>query len=301
MKTFTLNSIKIIIISLLFIQTASSRDFTDVELKTVHVSGNIYMLEGIRGFAGGNIGVSIGDDGILIVDDQFSEMNEKIRSALAELKPGQPKFVLNTHWHGDHTGGNSDFSTDATIIAHHNVRKRLMHEQTNALATTPAKPKQAWPVITFDESLTLHFNNETITVLHLPNGHTDGDSIIYFTESNVVHMGDHYFAGMFPFVDIATGGNVLNFADNVKKTINSVPDDVKIIPGHGPLSNKEELIIFHKMLNDSIQYVKQNVDKGMVLEELLEAGLPEDLKPWGSGFIKADNWITFIYQSILMN
>jgi glyoxylase-like metal-dependent hydrolase (beta-lactamase superfamily II) len=301
MKTYTLNNLKIIIISLLFTQTAYPRDFTDVELKTIHVNGNIYMLEGIHGFAGGNIGVSIGDDGILIVDDQFSEMNEKIRTALAGLKSGQPRFVLNTHWHGDHTGGNTNFSTNATIIAHHNVRKRLMHEQTNALSTTPARPKQAWPVITFDKSLSLHFNNETIKVLHLPNGHTDGDSIIYFTESNVVHMGDHYFAGMFPFVDIATGGNVLSFADNVKKTIDSVPDDVKIIPGHGPLSNKEELIIYHKMLDDSIQYVKQNVDKGMVLEELLEVGLPENLKPWGSGFIKADNWITFIYQSILMN
>ena len=298
MKKYTLNDLKIIIISLLFSQAAYSRDFTDVGLKTIHVSGNIYMLEGIHGFAGGNIGVSIGDDGILIVDDQFSEMNEKIRAALARLKPGQPRFVLNTHWHGDHTGGNTDFSTHATIIAHHNVRKRLMHEQTNALATTPARPKQAWPVITFDESLTLHFNNETIKVLHLPNGHTDGDSIIYFTESNVVHMGDHYFAGMFPFVDIATGGNVLSFTDNVKRTIDSVPDDVKIIPGHGPLSNKEELVIYHKMLHDSIQYVKQNVDKGMALEEILEIGLPEHLKSWETGFIEADKWLTFIYQSI---
>ncbi len=298
MKKYTLNDLKIIIISLLFAQAAYSRDFTDVGLKTIHVSGNIYMLEGIHGFAGGNIGVSIGDDGILIVDDQFSEMNEKIRAALARLKPGQPRFVLNTHWHGDHTGGNTDFSTNATIIAHHNVRKRLMHEQTNALATTPARPKQAWPVITFDESLTLHFNDETIKVLHLPNGHTDGDSIIYFTESNVVHMGDHYFAGMFPFIDIATGGNVLSFADNVKRAIDSVPDDVKIIPGHGPLSNKEELITYYKMLQDSIRFVQQNLDKSMTLEEILKIGLPEHLKSWETGFIKADKWLTFIYQSI---
>ena len=298
MRTYTLNNLKIIIISLLIAQAAYSRDFTNVELKTIHVSGNIYMLEGIHGFAGGNIGVSIGDDGILIVDDQFSKMNKKIRTALAGLKPGQPRFVLNTHWHGDHTGGNTDFSKNATIIAHQNVRKRLMHEQTNALATTPARPKQAWPVITFDESLTLHFNNETIKVLHLPNGHTDGDSIIYFTESNVVHMGDHYFAGMFPFVDIATGGNVLGFADNVKRAIDSVPDDVNIIPGHGPLSNKGELITYYKMLQDSIRFVQQNLDKGMTLEEILKIGLPEHLKSWETGFIKADKWLTFIYQSI---
>lgn len=298
MKTYALISLNIIIISLLFPPSVYSRDFTDVELKTVHVHGNIYMLEGIHGFAGGNIGVSIGDDGILIVDDQFSEMNVKIRAALAKLKPGQPRFVLNTHWHGDHTGGNIDFNTHATIIAHDNVRKRLMEDQSNMFATTPARPKEAWPVITFDESLTIYFNGETIKVLHFPNGHTDGDSVIYFIESNVVHMGDHYFAGMFPFVDIDSGGNVLSFADNIKIIIDSVPDDVRIIPGHGPLSNKEELISYYKMLQDSIQIVQQNINQGMTLEQLLENGLPDDLKSWETDFIKADKWLTFIYQSL---
>jgi len=298
MKTCALINLKIIIISLLFTHAAYSRDFTIVELKTVHVSGNIYMLEGIHGFAGGNIGVSVGDDGILIVDDQYSEMNEKIKAALSTLKSGQPRFVLNTHWHGDHTGGNNDFSAHSIIIAHSNVRNRMMEQQTNMFATTPPRPKAAWPVISFDESLTIHFNNETIKLLHLPNGHTDGDSIIYFTESNVVHMGDHYFVGMFPFVDIASGGNVLRFAYNVKRTIDSIPDDVKIIPGHGPLSNKEELITFYNMLQDSIQFVQQNIDKGMTLDGLLEIGLPDNLKSWETGFIKADKWLTFIYQSI---
>lgn len=298
MKTYALISLNIIIISLLFPPSVYSRDFADVELKTVHVHGNIYMLEGIHGFAGGNIGVSIGDDGILIVDDQFSEMNVKIRAALAKLKPGQPRFVLNTHWHGDHTGGNIDFNTHATIIAHDNVRKRLMEDQSNMFATTPARPKEAWPVITFDESLTIYFNGETIKVLHFPNGHTDGDSVIYFIESNVVHMGDHYFAGMFPFVDIDSGGNVLSFADNIKIIIDSVPDDVRIIPGHGPLSNKEELISYYKMLQDSIQIVQQNINQGMTLEQLLENGLPDDLKSWETDFIKADKWLTFIYQSL---
>ena len=298
MKTRALINLKIIIISLLFTHTSYSQDFTNIELKTVHVSGNIYMLEGIHGFAGGNIGVSVGNNGILIVDDQYSEMNEKIRAALSKLKSGQPRFVLNTHWHSDHTGGNIDFSAHSTIIAHSNVRKRMMEQQTNMFATTPPRPKAAWPVITFDESLTIHFNNETIKVLHLPNGHTDGDSIIYFTESNVVHMGDHYFVGMFPFVDIGSGGNVLRFADNVKRTIESIPNDIKIIPGHGPLSNKEELITYHKMLQDSIQFVQQNIDKGMTLEGLLAIGLPDNLKSWETGFIKADKWLTFIYQSI---
>jgi len=288
----------LIVFFLLISQSAHSRDFTDVELKTVHVHGNIYMLEGIHGFAGGNIGVSIGDDGILIVDDQFSEMNVKIRAALAKLKPGQPRFVLNTHWHGDHTGGNIDFNTHATIIAHDNVRKRLMEEQNNMFATTPARPKEAWPVITFDESLTIYFNDETVKILHFPNGHTDGDSVIYFIESNVVHMGDHYFAGMFPFVDIDSGGNVLSFANNIKIIIDSVPDDVRIIPGHGPLSNKDELISYYKMLQNSIQIVQHNINQGMTLEQLLESGLPDDLKSWETGFIKGDEWLSFIYQSL---
>ena len=298
MQRFPFCSLIIFITSLFFSQATYSRDFTRVELKTVHVRGNIYMLEGINGFAGGNIGVSTGDDGILIVDDQFSEMNEKIRASLAKLKPGQPKFILNTHWHGDHTGGNADFSTNATIIAHHNVRKRLMQEQTNAFATTPARTKQAWPVITFDKLLALYFNDETIKILHLPNGHTDGDSIIYFTESNVVHMGDHYFSGMFPFIDIATGGNVLSFADNIKATIDSIPDDAKIIPGHGPLSNKQELIIYLKMLQDSIKFVRQNIEQDMTLEEILLIELPIHLKSWEIGPIKGDRWLAFIYQSI---
>ena len=298
MKTSTLISLKAMIIFLLFTQSAYTKDFTNIGLETVHVSGNIYMLEGVNGFAGGNIGVSIGDDGILIIDDQFSEMNEKINTALADLKPGKPKFVLNTHWHGDHTGSNIHFSTDATIIAHDNVRKRLMQEQSNMFGTSPASPKEALPVITFDQSLTIHFNDETIKVLHLPNGHTDGDSIIYFTESNVVHMGDHYFNGIFPFIDINSGGNVLSFAKNVKKTIDSIADDVKIIPGHGPLSNKQELITYYKMLQDSIQLVQQKIDKGMTQEEILENGLPDNLKAWETGFIKADTWLSFIYRSI---
>lgn len=297
MSERTLTSL-IIYILILFTQTSYARDLTGVKLKTTHINGNIYMLEGIHGFAGGNIGVSIGEDGILIVDDQFSEMHEKIRAALSKLDPGKPRFLLNTHWHGDHTGGNAAFSQDATIIAHDNVRKRLMQEQTNAFSTTPASPKQAWPVITFDESLTLHFNNESIKVLHLPHGHTDGDSIIYFTESNVVHMGDHYFVGMFPFVDIATGGNVLSYASNVKRVIDSVPDDVWIIPGHGSLSSKSELIAYHKMLQDSILFVQQNVEKGMSLEAILQAGLPKNLKAWEKGFISADSWLAFIYQSL---
>ena len=282
----------------MFAYVCAARDFTDVELKTIQVNGNIYMLEGINGFAGGNIGVSIGKDGILIVDDQFAEMAPKIEAALSSLDPGNLKFVLNTHWHGDHTGGNTVFSNKATIIAHENVRKRLMTKQTNAFGESPARPENAWPVITFDQSITIHFNGEAIKILHFPRGHTDGDSVIFFTNSNVVHMGDHFFAGMFPFVDLDSGGNVLKFTENIGNILETVPDDVKIIPGHGPLSNKEDLKNYHAMLKDSIAFVQDNIKAGMDLNNILKQGLPEKIKQWEKGFIKEDKWIELIYKSI---
>jgi glyoxylase-like metal-dependent hydrolase (beta-lactamase superfamily II) len=287
-------------IFLLFLATVQAeRNFTNIELKVTQVSGNIYMLEGINGFAGGNIGVSVGQDGILIVDDQFAEMSAKIEEALSNLNPGKLRFILNTHWHGDHTGGNANFSSDATIIAHNNVRKRLMTEQKNVFGESPAKPREAWPIITFDQSVTVHFNDEAINVLHYPNGHTDGDSVIYFTKSNVVHMGDHFFAGMYPFVDLDSGGNVLNFTENVGAILDALPKDVMIIPGHGQLSTKDDLVEYHQMLKDSIIFIQQNIKDGINLGSIQKQGLPEPIKIWEKGFIKEDIWIKLIYESIM--
>jgi cyclase len=276
----------------------AERDFSNVSLKTTLVNKNIYMIEGVNGFAGGNIAVSIGEDGVLIVDDQFSEMSEKIKTEISKLTTGEIDFILNTHWHGDHTGSNPVFSNLATIIAHDNVRKRLMTKQKNYFAESPAKPKEAWPVITFKESISIHYNNETIKVIHFPNGHTDGDSVIHFVESNVIHMGDHYFAGMFPFVDLDSEGNAINYSNNIKFILDMVPSDIKIIPGHGPLSTKQDLIAYHRMLEDSIAYVKKNIDSNLSLEEIQTKGLPAELKKWETGFIKEDDWINFIYNSI---
>jgi cyclase len=276
----------------------AERDFSNVSLKATLVNNNIYMLEGVNGFAGGNIAVSAGEDGILIVDDQFSEMTAKIKTALSEISSGNINFILNTHWHGDHTGGNPVFSSEATIIAHENVRKRLMTDQRNRFGDSPAKPKEAWPVITFDQSITLHFNNETIKVIHFPNGHTDGDSIIYFVESNVIHMGDHYFAGMLPFVDLNSSGNVLSFTKNIGEILKMIPENIKIIPGHGPLSTHNDLSKYHKMLQDSIAFVQNNINDGMNMEEIQSIDLPASIKVWETGFIKQDSWIEFIYKSL---
>ncbi len=272
------------------------QNFENVKIKSTHVAGNVYMLEG----RGGNIGVSVGEDGILIVDDQFAPLAEKIRKALSDINKGPLKFILNTHWHGDHTGGNRVFGKEATIIAHTNVRKRLSTEQHISFfnRTTPPAPKVAWPVITFDQSVSIHFNGEEIRAMHYPHGHTDGDAVIYFTRSNVVHMGDNFFAGRFPFVDLDSGGDVEGLRDNIGKIIAELPEDVKIIPGHGPLSTLADLRTFHQMLTETIDIVKARVKAGKDLETIKKEGLPEKYASWGTGFISTDRWIHLIYNSI---
>jgi cyclase len=270
-------------------------DYSKVEIKATKISGNVYMLEG----AGGNIGVSVGEDGILIVDDQFAPLADKIKAALKQLGEGKLKFVLNTHWHGDHTGGNPVFGPDAPIIAHDNVRKRMSTEQRSELfkQTTPASPKEALPVITFNESLSVHFNGEEIRVIHFPQGHTDGDSVIFFTKSNVVHMGDDFFANRFPFVDLESGGSVQGLIKNIADIMPKLPPDVKLIPGHGPISTVDDLKAYHRMLVTTTDIVQQKMKAKKSLDQIKKEGLPDEWKSWGTGFIKTDLWLEIIYKS----
>jgi cyclase len=278
---------------------SAQTDWSKVEIKATQVSGNVYMLEG----AGGNIGVSVGPDGILIVDDQYAPLADKIKAALKKLGEGKLRFVLNTHWHGDHTGGNAVLGPEAPVIAHDNVRKRLGTEQRSEFwkRTTPASPKEALPIITFDHSLTVHFNGEEIRAIHFPRGHTDGDSIIFFTNSNVIHMGDHFFAGRFPFVDMDSGGTVEGFTKNVGDVIAKLPAGVKIIPGHGPLSTADDLKSFHRMLIETTDIVRNKMKAGKTLAVIKTEGLPEEWKSWGTGFIKTDIWIETIHRSLSAN
>ncbi len=273
---------------------AAQRDFSKVKIKTTHVAGPIYMLEG----SGGNIGVSAGEDGVLIVDDQFAPLAEKIRAALAKIDKGDLQFVLNTHWHGDHVGGNVEFGREASIVAHTNVRRRLSTGQKLFDRTVEPLPKHGLPVITFDDSLSIHFNGEEIHVLHFPHGHTDGDCVVFFKKSNVVHMGDHHFAGMFPFVDLDHGGDVVGMARNVKAIIDRVPPDVKIIPGHGPLSTLDDLKTYHRMLTGTTAFVRQRMDEGNPVEQITAEGLPSEWDAWGKGFIEPGKWIDTIYKSL---
>lgn len=271
------------------------QDLSKVEIKATHLAGNIHMLEG----EGGNIGVSIGADGMLIVDDQFAPLADKIRAALKKLGDGKLEYVLNTHWHGDHTGGNTEFGSEATIIAHDNVRKRLSGEwkPQGRKPASPA-PQHALPVITFDQSLSIYFNGEEIRVIHYPHGHTDGDSIIFFTSSNVVHMGDHFSNGLFPVIDLGGGGDVEGYTRNVEAAIAKIPADAKIIPGHGPLANTDDLKNFHQMLVATADIVRERMKGGRSLDQVRDQPLPEKWNSWGKGTVNMRSWIQTIYQSL---
>lgn len=294
---------KLVLLVLLLLVTvpvkAQQPDYSKVEIKATKVAGNVYMLEG----AGGNIGVSVGADGILIVDDQFAPLAEKIRASLQSLNPGKLRFILNTHFHGDHTGGNVAFGPDAPIIAHDNVRKRLSTEQYSKVfkQTTPPSPKEALPVITFNQSLTVHFNGEEIRAIHFPQGHTDGDSVIFFTTSNVVHLGDDFFAGRFPFVDLDSGGSVEGLTKNIGDLIGKIPAGAKLIPGHGPISTLDDLKAYHRMLVETTNIVRQKIAAKKSLDEIKKEGLPAEWNSWGTGFIKTDLWIELIHRSLTAN
>lgn len=276
--------------------TLAQDDLSKVEIKATKISGNVYMLEG----AGGNIGVSVGADGILIVDDQFAPLADKIKAALKNLGDGKLKFILNTHWHGDHTGGNAQFGREAPIIAHDNVRKRLSTEQRLEFfkQTVPPSPKEALPVITFDQSLSVHFNGEEIKVIHYPHGHTDGDSVIFFTTSNVVHLGDDFFARGFPFVDLDSGGSVQGLTKNIDEIIPRIPAGAKLIPGHGPISTVDDLKAYHRMLIETTEIIRKQKAANKTLDQIKKEGLPAEWKSWGEGFIKTDQWIEIVFRSL---
>ncbi|HYX53859.1 MAG TPA: MBL fold metallo-hydrolase [Candidatus Limnocylindrales bacterium] len=271
------------------------QDFSKVQIKVQKVSGTVYMLEG----AGGNIGASVGDDGIVVVDDEFLPLADKIEAALKGITDKPVKFVLNTHWHGDHTGGNPHFGEKAPIIAQENVRKRLATGGHTKFGDTPPAPKVALPVITFEDKVSVHLNGEDIRAIHFPHGHTDGDSVIFFPQSNVVHMGDDFFNGnMFPFIDLDSGGSVQGMIAGDEKVLAEVPDDVKIIPGHGPLASNEDLRKFIEMLKGTSGAVQAGIKAGKTLDQLKQEKVLAKWDAWAHGFINADVFTEVLYDSL---
>ena len=272
----------------------------EVQIEATHVAGNVYMLTG----RGGNIGVSVGADGILMIDDQFAPLAPKIREAVMGVArdagdvPEDIAFLINTHHHGDHTGGNPIFGKEARIVAHSNVRKRLSTTTETRGRTVEPIAEEGWPVITYDQGLSLHWNGEEVKLMHLPTGHTDGDSVVLFSKSNVLHMGDHLFNERFPFVDLSSGGDVEGYMKNVAQVIEMAPEGVKIIPGHGALATIEDLRAYHQMLVETTGIVRKGIAAGKTLAQLQAAGLPAKYASWGTGFIDTESWIATIHQSL---
>lgn len=270
----------------------------EVIIDTQHVKGGIYMLKG----QGGNIGLSSGKDGLFMIDDQYAPLSEKIKMAIREVSASPIKFLINTHWHGDHVGGNQNFAhTGAIIIAHKNVRKRMSSEQLIKLFNKKVKPspESALPVITFADEIEFHINGEIAQVIHMPHGHTDGDSIIWFKGSNVIHMGDLYFAGAFPFIDISSGGSIDGVINAVNWVLENANRDTRIIPGHGSLSTMEDLLAYRNMLVEAKKQVRLAIKGRGDLESIKQEKVLKHLAiKWGGGFIKQDAFVEIIFESL---
>jgi len=292
----------IFIMGLLFaagLAVAQNQDFSKVEMKVSKVAGNVYMLQG----AGGNIGASVGDDGIVVVDDQYAPLAEKIQAALKGITDKPVRFIINTHYHPDHTGGNEYFQKQAPIIAHDNVRKRLEAggpAGNGGSVHFDAKPaaKGALPIITFDHDVTVHLNGEDIRALYFPAGHTDGDSIIFFPKSNVVHMGDDFVTYGFPFIDVEAGGSINGMIDGVEKVIAQVPADVKIIPGHGPVSSVDDVRAYLKMLKETRDVVAASLKDGKTLDQMKQAKILDPWKKYSGDFVNAAAFLETLYNSL---
>jgi glyoxylase-like metal-dependent hydrolase (beta-lactamase superfamily II) len=290
MNKFTLSlsiSLSLCLLPLAWPLPAAAEDrFDGIEVTTQKLTDNIYMLTG----SGGNIGLSVGPDGILMIDGQYAPMAPKIKAAIAELGDGAPAYLLNTHFHGDHTGGNATFGTDSLIIAHENVRVRLRS------GVEPAA-KVALPVITYSDRASIYFNDEAIQLIHMPAGHTDSDTYVYFKDSNVIHLGDHFFSNRFPFVDIDRGGSVEGLMRGIEHAVSLCDANTQIIPGHGTLSNTEDLLRYQEMLHTTSQRVKTDIARGKTLEQILAAGLSEVWVSWAWQFINEERWIRTLHRS----
>lgn len=261
-------------------------DFDTVEIKPEQVTNSVYMLTGY----GGNIGVSAGEDGILIIDDQFAPLADKISTALKDIANTKLRYIVNTHFHGDHTGGNGEMKHhhDATVFAHDNVRVRLQND--------PEQKPGNLPVVTYADGVKFHFNGDVLHVKHLPGAHTDGDSYVIFEKQNVLHTGDIMFNYMFPYIDLGAGGSVPGYIKGVEALLGEINDETKVMPGHGKLASKKDVEAFLDMLKSTRQLVMDMKSEGMTLEQVTEKGLGEKWQSWSWSFIPEAKWIATLYD-----
>ncbi|MEM6476156.1 MAG: MBL fold metallo-hydrolase [Pseudomonadota bacterium] len=268
----------------------------DVEIRTEQIAPGVAVLFG----RGGNIAVGYGEDATVMIDDQFAPLSAKIEAAVAALGAKPVKYVVNTHWHFDHTGGNENYGkTGATIFAHDNVRVRMASGGSIFGNTIAPSPKVALPVVTFEQGLRFHLNGDTINLMYLGGGHTDGDAVIIWDEKNIVHMGDLYFNNSgYPFIDTDSGGDVFNAMRSLDLVIAMIDDDTKVIPGHGPMSNKSELVAYRAMIGEAASLVQALHKEGLTLEQAIAAKPLANFNRNGGGFITPDAFVTAIWTSI---
>ena len=289
-------SVFAIAISLSAVPAAAQQNLDAVEVRTQQVAPNIAVLFG----AGGNIGVTYGPNGTVLIDDQFAPLTARIQAAIAALGATPARYLINTHWHGDHSGGNENFgNAGAMIMAHDHVRDRMMSEQTRGGRVTPPSPAVALPVLTWDQGVTLHLNGQEIQAIHVPHAHTDGDSIIWFRTANVVHMGDLFFHQVtLPFIDLESGGDARGMLAGVDRALEFVNDTTVVIPGHGPVATRADLVAYRDMLRAVIDVVTRERAAGRTLEQIvaLHPAARWDTNP--DAFIKGDAFVTAVWNSI---
>ena len=282
----------------LFAIFTSANAMEEIKVKPIAVSDNIHMLVG----KGGNIGVLTGSDGTFVIDDQFAPLTEKIISAIKSIGGDTPRFLVNTHFHGDHTGGNENLGKKGTLIAaHDNVRIRLTNGSFISAfgMKSPPADEAALPVLTYSQDMHFHINNETVHVIHIANAHTDGDSIVHFKNANVIHAGDTFFNGFYPFIDAAHGGSLKGMINAAEQIIALSDDNTKIIPGHGPLTNKDQLQVYRDMLNTAYTRLLDLKNQGFSVDEVVNQKPLKDLESkWGNGIFTGDRWIQIVYPGV---
>jgi len=273
-------------------------DASQVQVKVVPVAAGVYMLEGM----GGNIGLSVGTDDAFIIDDQYAPMTPRIKAAIATVTAKPVRFVVNTHWHGDHTGGNEAMAgSGAIVFAHENVRRRMSSEQFMAAFNSriPASPRGALPVLTFSDTISFYINDDTVRTFHVANAHTDGDAIMFFRKANVAHMGDTFFNGMYPFIDVSTGGSVAGMIAAANRALEMSNAGTRFIPGHGPVATRADLVRYRDMLVTVRRRVQPLVVQGRTLRQVLAAKPLADLDAqWGNGFMKPEQFLSIVYESL---
>jgi cyclase len=275
---------------------AQERDFSEIQITSEKITDNIYMLQG----SGGNIGVFVGDDGVFMIDDQFAPLTEKILAAIKKISSMPVQYLVNTHWHGDHTGGNENLGKQGVLIAaHDNVYKRMSTEQGGGDRIVPPSPKIAQPVITFDKDMTFNINGEEITMTHVSDAHTDGDSLVHFNKANVIHAGDTFFAGAYPFIDNNSGGTIDGIISAAETLLEMADNNTRIIPGHGPVSSKKDLRAYYKVLVTARDRISRLKRDGKTLDDVKAAKPMADYDDTlGKGFINPETFLTLVYNTI---